>query len=444
MRRPFPYLRTILKPQLFTTKSCSTPPFFAKGSIGKVGSVWYTSFHVFLFLDTSGEARDMGKFELISGYKPDGDQPQAIQKLAESVRAGNRYQTLLGATGTGKSVAWDEPVTVDTGAGLYRGTIGALLDPVLSRLPERETQAMVPPAAWRVLAWDTETGSTKWRNITALSRHASPPVLHALHTKCGRSVTVTSDHSVWVLREGQLQLVEGDQVCTGDALPIPRRLPEPDAPLTHLNLLKLLQKAKSTAGAYIPALFMRKDLAQLLQGHYPIPRGKSHRLRTAHETVHLHVAEEFLTKKLFSLDEVQLCAGRYRFPALQPLTDAFATVLGQYIAEGHSADRFSLISVREEETSAIVALSLKKSGIPFYQRKDGDYVIGAKIWHDLFASLIGTHAGTKRLPTFWVEVSNEFLAGILRGYFEGDGGIDRGSVTAVTLSPELASDLQEA
>ena len=45
----------------------------------------------------------MGKFELISGYKPDGDQPQTIQKLAESIRAGNRYQTLLGATGTGKT-----------------------------------------------------------------------------------------------------------------------------------------------------------------------------------------------------------------------------------------------------------------------------------------------------------------------------------------------------
>ncbi len=45
----------------------------------------------------------MGQFELISGYKPDGDQPQAIQKLVESVRTGNRYQTLLGATGTGKT-----------------------------------------------------------------------------------------------------------------------------------------------------------------------------------------------------------------------------------------------------------------------------------------------------------------------------------------------------
>ena len=47
----------------------------------------------------------MGKFELISGHKPDGDQPQAIQKLAESILAVNSYQTLLGETGTDKTFA---------------------------------------------------------------------------------------------------------------------------------------------------------------------------------------------------------------------------------------------------------------------------------------------------------------------------------------------------
>jgi excinuclease ABC subunit B len=41
-------------------------------------------------------------------YRPTGDQPQAIAELAASVTAGNRYQTLLGATGTGKTatMAW--------------------------------------------------------------------------------------------------------------------------------------------------------------------------------------------------------------------------------------------------------------------------------------------------------------------------------------------------
>ena len=42
-------------------------------------------------------------FELVSKYKPLGDQPQAIKALTESIQAGNRYQTLLGVTGSGKT-----------------------------------------------------------------------------------------------------------------------------------------------------------------------------------------------------------------------------------------------------------------------------------------------------------------------------------------------------
>lgn len=47
-------------------------------------------------------ARD-GKFELVSDYQPQGDQPQAIEQLAEGVEQGVRHQTLLGVTGSGKT-----------------------------------------------------------------------------------------------------------------------------------------------------------------------------------------------------------------------------------------------------------------------------------------------------------------------------------------------------
>lgn len=43
------------------------------------------------------------KFELVSDFEPSGDQPQAIEELVENVLAGERHQTLLGATGTGKT-----------------------------------------------------------------------------------------------------------------------------------------------------------------------------------------------------------------------------------------------------------------------------------------------------------------------------------------------------
>src|ERR1700753_3630945 len=42
-------------------------------------------------------------FELESNYKPRGDQAQAIAKLLKSIEAGNRHQTLLGVTGSGKT-----------------------------------------------------------------------------------------------------------------------------------------------------------------------------------------------------------------------------------------------------------------------------------------------------------------------------------------------------
>ena len=42
-------------------------------------------------------------FVIQSNYKPDGDQPEAIKELVKGVKDGKRYQTLLGATGTGKT-----------------------------------------------------------------------------------------------------------------------------------------------------------------------------------------------------------------------------------------------------------------------------------------------------------------------------------------------------
>ncbi len=42
-------------------------------------------------------------FKLNSDYAPQGDQPQAIETLVKSVHSGNRYQTLLGVTGSGKT-----------------------------------------------------------------------------------------------------------------------------------------------------------------------------------------------------------------------------------------------------------------------------------------------------------------------------------------------------
>lgn len=52
--------------------------------------------------------RRVAPFEVISDYKPAGDQPEAIEELARRINAGEQDVVLLGATGTGKSAttAW--------------------------------------------------------------------------------------------------------------------------------------------------------------------------------------------------------------------------------------------------------------------------------------------------------------------------------------------------
>ncbi|MBO5236805.1 MAG: DEAD/DEAH box helicase family protein, partial [Spirochaetaceae bacterium] len=45
----------------------------------------------------------MRPFKVVSPYEPSGDQGQAIEKLSEGFLRGDRYQTLKGVTGSGKT-----------------------------------------------------------------------------------------------------------------------------------------------------------------------------------------------------------------------------------------------------------------------------------------------------------------------------------------------------
>ena len=43
------------------------------------------------------------EFKLVSEFSPTGDQPDAIKELSAGILAGEKYQTLLGVTGSGKT-----------------------------------------------------------------------------------------------------------------------------------------------------------------------------------------------------------------------------------------------------------------------------------------------------------------------------------------------------
>ncbi|GAB4170564.1 MAG: excinuclease ABC subunit UvrB [Wenzhouxiangellaceae bacterium] len=58
---------------------------------------------VYLEGELMSRVRPLRRFRMASKYQPAGDQPTAIDALVRSIEAGNRYQTLLGVTGSGKT-----------------------------------------------------------------------------------------------------------------------------------------------------------------------------------------------------------------------------------------------------------------------------------------------------------------------------------------------------
>ena len=101
-------------------------------------------------------------FELIAEYKPAGDQGPAIEALCEGIGAGLAHQTLLGVTGSGKSVGYDDSVFVVEVVGGVRQTqvcrVGELIDNLFREYDaghtgDGDTQVLSPPRSRRFYAY---------------------------------------------------------------------------------------------------------------------------------------------------------------------------------------------------------------------------------------------------------------------------------------------------
>jgi len=60
-------------------------------------------------------------FKLVSNFKPTGDQPQAIDKLVDGINKGEKFQTLLGVTGSRKNIHNGKHYTKGTETNPYFG-----------------------------------------------------------------------------------------------------------------------------------------------------------------------------------------------------------------------------------------------------------------------------------------------------------------------------------
>lgn len=383
----------------------------------------------------------MATFKLHSPFPPAGDQPAAIKLLTEGIEKGLHHQTLLGVTGSGKSVTPDTPVLVRDARGTRSVSIGEYTD-ALFTLYEAEIlllgeTELLDTSALNIETYsvDSRTGEMSWKPVTQVTRHASPQELWKSTTACGRSVTSTGDHNFYVLRDGAISLMKTDEMRAGDFLPVPRSIPDPMNGLELVDLTHVLLRAPH---AYYTKPSVAGDWdTSFLQ------------TLTYQKRFHMRESAERATLSESSLQAtVKPLIGALRGVSVSPtqaITPRFLRFLGFYIAEGHAAKQYMIISSADECIVDDIREEAAVRGISFRHRPGSyDYQLNSVLWRDVLAEWCGTHSQTKRLPPFWADLSNEQLAELLKAYFSADGGVERDIVSASTVSEYLASDVAYA
>jgi excinuclease ABC subunit B len=168
-------------------------------------------------------------FKLETTYEPSGDQPQAIEKMVEGLNDGLSHQTLLGVTGSGKSVGYDDTLVIAESVGGEMRTRTLKAGPFIDALIESHDLDVTSQTeryacadrAFFTLSYDPLQGKTAWYPVAALLRHQAPGQMFSLTTRCGRAVQATGDHNFWVLREGVPTLIKTEDARLTDFLPVP-------------------------------------------------------------------------------------------------------------------------------------------------------------------------------------------------------------------------------
>jgi hypothetical protein len=203
-------------------------------------------------------------FKLEADYAPAGDQPQAIEKLVEGLTEGLAHQTLLGVTGSGKSVGHDDPLLIaECVTGEIRTRLvkaGPFIDDLirsrgLQGVEGAETEEFAPAKyAYLAPAYNPANGETAWHPVAALLRHRAPERMFRVSTTCGRSISVTADHTFWVLREGRPTQVKTEDIRSCDLLPVPEALSALSEGLRELDILPYLADTQLSVHAEVPIL----------------------------------------------------------------------------------------------------------------------------------------------------------------------------------------------
>lgn len=140
----------------------------------------------------------------------------------------NANTVVFAKAGAGKSIYGHDKALFDDGSGPRISVIGPLIENLItkhgSKRIEEGIEGVVDPGL-KVWTFDKNLKG-QWSKVTIAARKKFSPRnhLYTVTTKSGRSITITADHNLVVMRQGKIRVMRSEAVKIGESLPIPRLL----------------------------------------------------------------------------------------------------------------------------------------------------------------------------------------------------------------------------
>ena len=287
----------------------------------------------------------------------------------------------LYASGRGTSLDFGEPVFVRRAGTVQVTKIGELVD---SYYLPGASGVFVPVSDVECLSYDYSTGKVEWKPVSFVYRHRHSKPLVRLRFQTGREVTVTDDHSLFVVRNGSLTPIKTRNLRKEDCIAIPGRMPA-------------TFEVGQSRSLFPTELLTSRHLARLL-GYY-VAEGYLHEgKKKGKESYRIH----------FELD-------RDEKGIASVINDACLTLF----------DRRVTITEKKDRHGMTVTLSNKSAYL-------------------LFRDVLGVSRGArhKRVPTIVFNMAKELQIEFLRAYLEGDRGVTSSQYLYSDLLYLIGSTLQ--
>ena len=315
--------------------------------------------------------------------------------------------------------------------GVHFDTIGNFVE---SHLPESQTKHELSGSKHiETLSFNSETKESCWQPVRRIFKRSTKQLIK-IRTALGRSLTVTPDHPVLALEDGERIVKPAAKLEKGDCLPLLIDFPENETHNLEIDLLETLCEQHQDVYVDLPSNWQpNQEIREALKEIESSANNRCRYWKKGFLPIYHFLKLESLLGISRSHLKLYRRSGKANYAnAVISINSLFCRLLGYYLSEGcvsKNGNTYKIIfTFAHHETEYVkdVIEGLKSLGLrPCTEKRTSTIIVYATSW--LLGYVLkdfwqcGDSATNKAIPAFAFTLSTSLQREILKGLFRGDG-----------------------